>query len=75
MSTEGQHRQSSKSKAVGGQKTRKTGKMELTLNIIVIERFGCVVKLLEVSLDRIGAESTPAVELFRHILWFYLIFE
>jgi len=43
-------------------------KKGLTLDIIVIERFGCVVKLLEVSLDRIGAESTPAVELFRHNL-------
>ena len=43
-------------------------KKGLTLDVIVIERFGCIIKLLEVSLDRIGAESTPAVELFRHIL-------
>ena len=49
-------------------KTKNRDKMVLTLDIIVIERFGCVVKLLEVSLDRIGAESTPAVELFRHNL-------
>lgn len=50
------------------EKCWKNGKKGLTFDIIIIEGFGCVVKLLEVSLDRIGAESTPAVELFRHDL-------